>query len=40
MSVLLCYSAIIELVSQTDQEMGFDSTHENASYEDSTYDIN
>ncbi|XP_018048888.1 PREDICTED: ATP-dependent RNA helicase DHX36 isoform X1 [Atta colombica] len=33
-------NAIIELVSQTDQEMGFDSTHENASYEDSTYDIN
>ncbi|KYN43416.1 putative ATP-dependent RNA helicase DHX36 [Trachymyrmex septentrionalis] len=33
-------NAIIGLVSQTDQEISFDNTRENASYEDSTYDIN
>lgn len=29
-SVLLCYSGIIELVSQTNEAVGFDYSHENA----------
>lgn len=37
-SVLLCYSGIIELVSQTNQAFGFDNTCESACYEDSTDD--
>lgn len=37
-SVLLCYSGIIELVSQTNQAIGFDNSLENAYYENSTDD--
>jgi len=29
---VLCFSGIIELVSQTDQELGFDNTRENARF--------
>lgn len=32
-SVLLCYSGIIELISQTNQAPGFDNIHENTYYD-------
>jgi len=35
---VLCFSGIIELVSQTDQELGFDNTREKTYYDDSIDD--
>lgn len=36
---LLCYSGIIEVISQ-DQELGFVNTHENADYDEDSTDDN